>query len=364
MHPITHVPIQIYTLLWQCAPSPMCPIVHVPHCSCGLLPMCPITLLPCRPRRIMLHHPNAPSLLFPITHMPNHPTPCAHVPHRSCGLLPMHPITHVPHPDLYIIMAVCPITHVSHCPCVPSPMCPIPQGAPSLSSVLTRIPICPRVPLPICPKRCKVVKKMSNLKKSNTWTMEEVHKKMNSHEVHTYWYQFWHHIWWWPKTLKICIESVFEQFWWPSYSTSKLTSICVNLIMWIYFFVNLLHSLCVSLFDIWHLFDILTSFWHFDIFFNLNHLSRCHINKEFVHVHACKYIYFDDLLNKFVYFGRACNSGALVSQKWGVQGRMGENRGTMHTGVFRRFRWYGRGDAQWIEYGLFKIHFKLKNKLL
>ena len=28
------------------------------------------------------------------------------------------------------------------------------------------------------------------------------------------------------------------------------------------FFVNLLHSLCVWLFDIWHLFDILTSFWH------------------------------------------------------------------------------------------------------
>ena len=44
-------------------------------------------------------------------------------------------------------------------------------------------------------------------------------------------------------------------------------------------FVNLLHSLCVWLFDIWHLFDILTSFWHFDIFltiwhiaYNLNHL--------------------------------------------------------------------------------------------
>ena len=30
------------------------------------------------------------------------------------------------------------------------------------------------------------------------------------------------------------------------------------------FFVNLLHSLHVWLFDIWHLFDKLTSFWHFD----------------------------------------------------------------------------------------------------
>ena len=156
-------------------------------------------------------------------------------------------------------------------PIAPSPICPIPQDAPSLSSVLTMIAICPHFPLPICQKRCQVVKKMSScqkdVKKSNTWTMEEVHKKINWHnEVHTYWCQFWHHIWWWPKTLKMCIESVFEQFWWPSYLMSKLTSICVNLIVWIYFFVNLLHSLCVWLFDIWHLFDILTSFWHFDIF--------------------------------------------------------------------------------------------------
>ena len=36
-------------------------------------------------------------------------------------------------------------------------------------------------------KRCQHVKKMSNVKKSNTQTMEEVHKKINSHnEVNTY----------------------------------------------------------------------------------------------------------------------------------------------------------------------------------
>ena len=38
-------------------------------------------------------------------------------------------------------------------------------------------------------KRCQNVKKMSNVKKSNTQTMEEVHKKKkkNSHnEVHIY----------------------------------------------------------------------------------------------------------------------------------------------------------------------------------
>ena len=120
------------------------------------------------------------------------------------------------------------MTTLTMWPITPSPMCPIPQGAPSLSSVLTMIPICPNyyhvphpsrypisifnithdTPLPICPiahvscytyqkrcqvvrkmsscqkdvklsKRCQVVKKMSNVRKSNTWTMEEVHKKIN-----------------------------------------------------------------------------------------------------------------------------------------------------------------------------------------
>ena len=67
-------------------------------------------------------------------------------------------------------------------------MCPIPQGTPSLSLILHMIPLCPCAPLPMCPvahikkdvklsKRCQVVKKMSNVKKSNAWTMEEVQKK-------------------------------------------------------------------------------------------------------------------------------------------------------------------------------------------
>ena len=67
-------------------------------------------------------------------------------------------------------MAMCPIAHVSHCPCALSPMCPIPQGAPSLSAVLTMIPLWPCVPLPMCPiahmsKRYQVVKKMSSCQK-------------------------------------------------------------------------------------------------------------------------------------------------------------------------------------------------------
>ena len=155
------------------------------------------------------------------------------------------------------------MTTLTMCPIAPSPMYPIPQGTPSLSSVLTMIPICSRVPLPICQKICQVVQKMSSyqkicqvvkkmsscqkdvkLSKRCQMSKSQTHgwwrrltKKLNSHnEVHTYWCQFWCHIWWWPKTLKMCIESVFEQFWWPSYLMSKLTSMCVNLIMWIHFF--------------------------------------------------------------------------------------------------------------------------------
>ena len=145
--------------------------------------------------------------------------------------------------------------HVPYCPCALLPMCPIPQGPPSVSAVLTKIPFthvphCPCTPLPMChiahvSKRCQVVKRMSNCQKRCQMLKSQTHglwrrftKKINWHnEVHTYWRQFWRHIWWSPKTLKMCIESVFEQFWSPSYLTSKLTSICVNLIMSIYFFL-------------------------------------------------------------------------------------------------------------------------------
>ena len=62
-------------------------------------------------------------------------------------------------------------------------------------------------------------------------------KKINGHnEVYTYWCQFWSHIWWSVKTLKLSIKIIFGQFCWPSYLTSKLMSISVNLIMSIYFF--------------------------------------------------------------------------------------------------------------------------------
>ena len=99
------------------------------------------------------------------------------------------------------------------------------------------------------------------------------HQKINWHnEVHTYWCQFWRHIWWSLKTLKMSIEIIFGQFCWPLYLTSKLTSISVNLIMSIYFFVWTSSIVCMFdflIFDIFlttsHLFDILTH--------QLNHLS-------------------------------------------------------------------------------------------
>ena len=54
---------------------------------------------------------------------------------------------------------------------------------------------------------------------------------------------------------------------------SKLKYLWTSLCPFI-FFVNLLHSPCVWLFDIWHLFDHLTSFWQFDIFLTFWHLFK------------------------------------------------------------------------------------------
>ena len=135
----------------------------------------------------------------------------------------MCPITHVPHPPRYPIS----IFNINHDTLLPMFHCP-----------------CPYVKKDVkLSKRCQVVKKMSScLKDVKCQKVKHMDygggsQKKNWHnEVHTYWRQFWHHIWWWPKTLKMCIESVFEQFWWLSYLTSKLMSLCVNLIMWIYFF--------------------------------------------------------------------------------------------------------------------------------
>ena len=98
---------------------------------------------------------------------------------------------------------------------------------------------------------------MSNMKKSKMHTMEEVRKK---NKLTSWGSQILTLIL--TSNMKVTKIAQNEGFWWPSYVTSKLTSISVNLIVSIYFFVNLLHSPGVWFFDIWHLFDNLTSFWH------------------------------------------------------------------------------------------------------
>ena len=186
------------------------------------------------------------------------------MPNCPCAPLPMCPITHVPHPPRYLI-SIFNINHdtplpMSHCPCVLLPICPRKMLSCQKDVKLS--------------KRCQVVKKMSNVKKSNTWTMEEVHKKINWHnEVHTYWRQFWRHIWWWPKNPQNVHRKCFR-------------TILVTFIFDVKIDVNMCEPHYVNLFFLWtssivHVFDFLT----FDIFltnchlfdiltsFNLNHLS-------------------------------------------------------------------------------------------
>ena len=53
-----------------------------------------------------------------------------------------------------------------------------------------------------------------------------------------------------------------------------LTSLCQFIFLWTSSIVYVFDFLTFDIFlTIWHLFDNLTSFWHFDISFNLNHLS-------------------------------------------------------------------------------------------
>ena len=86
--------------------------------------------------------------------------------------------------------------------------------------------------MPRCQKDVKLSKRCQMSKNETPRLWRRFTKKLNWHnEVHTYWRQFWRHKWWSLKTLKMFIESIFGQFWWLSYLTSKLISICVNLIV-------------------------------------------------------------------------------------------------------------------------------------
>ena len=88
----------------------------------------------------------------------------------------------------------------------------------------------------------------------------EVDKKTNWHdEVHTHWHQFWCQIWRSSKSQKYFLWT----FW--GFLVTIICDIKIDINVWtsmcqFIVFVNLLHSLGVRFFDIWHLFDNLTSF--------------------------------------------------------------------------------------------------------
>ena len=73
-----------------------------------------------------------------------------------------------------------------------------------------------------------------------------------------------------PKILSMNIVRVFSNhhLWHQNWHQYLWTSLCQ-----FNFFVNLLHSLGVWFFDIWHLFDNLTSFWQLDIFLTFWHIT-------------------------------------------------------------------------------------------
>ena len=110
-------------------------------------------------------------------------------------------------------------------------------------------------------KRCQ----MSNSQTSGL--RRRFTKKINWHnEVHRHWRQFWRQIW---RSSKLPKNTFYEylrvfsdhHFWCQNWHQYLWTSLCQ-----FNFFVNLLHSVGVSFFDIWHFFDNLTFFWPLDIF--------------------------------------------------------------------------------------------------
>ena len=98
--------------------------------------------------------------------------------------------------------------------------------------------------------------------------MEEVHKKKIN----------WHNIWGSHILTSILTshmmvtknpQNVHRNYFWAILLTFIFDikfdiNMCEPHYVNLLFFVNLLHSLHVWLFDIWHLLDNLTSFWHFD----------------------------------------------------------------------------------------------------
>ena len=118
--------------------------------------------------------------------------------------------------------------------------------------------------------RCQNVKKMSNCQKDVKLTNVKKVKSLDyeggsqkiinwHNKVYRYWCQVWRQIWRSPKLSRNTFYAHFEGIWLPSYVISKLASICVNLIMSIYFLWTS-HSPGIWFFDNRHLFDNLTLF--------------------------------------------------------------------------------------------------------
>ena len=192
-----------------------------------------------------------------------------------------------------VLRKLCPCTllpHVPYCPCAPPPRCLTSMC--NINHPFTHVPHCPCVKMmSSCQKDVKLSKRcqMSENQTHRLW--RRFTKKINWHnEVHTHWRQFLTSHMMVTKTLKMCIESVFEGFWWPSYVTSKIDgNVCephyVNLFfLWTSSIVYVFDFLTFDIFlRIWHLFDNLTSFWLFlgGLSLHLNHLIGSRVRISF-----------------------------------------------------------------------------------
>ena len=107
---------------------------------------------------------------------------------------------------------------------------------------------------------CQKDVKLTNVKKVKSLDYQGGSQKIiNWHnKVYRYWRQVWHQIWRSPKLSRDTFLAHFEGFLLPSYVISKLMSICVNLIMSIYF----LFILIVQVFGFLTIDIILTTWCH------------------------------------------------------------------------------------------------------
>ena len=179
------------------------------------------------------------------------------------------------------LMLMCPIAHVLYCPCTP-----LPYPHVDLEGEHATLPICPITPVPMSngAHRWWGSKMSNDVKLSKRCLLLKIkyldYGKFTKNKL----------TWWGSHILTSILishmtvtknpQSVHRKYFWAILVTFIFDirldiNICkphyVNL-----FFVNLLYSPEIWLFwhlSTWHLFDNLTSFWHFDIFLNLYHLS-------------------------------------------------------------------------------------------